>query len=56
MTPPVVVKIGGTSIEDPVTAPAMVAALAAWHARETALGSGLVLVHGGGKAVDRLLD
>jgi acetylglutamate kinase len=56
MTPPVVVKVGGTSIEDPVTAPAMVAALASWHAREAARGSGIVLVHGGGRAVDRLLE
>lgn len=51
-TTPLVVKIGGDAIDAP-TLPALCAALAALH---NALPAGLILVHGGGKAVDRQLE
>lgn len=50
---PIVIKIGGTTLEDRRSAPALwhsIAALGKSHA------GGVVLVHGGGKAVDRHLD
>jgi len=46
---PLVIKIGGTALEERSTAPALWAAVAALHASRP---SGVVLVHGGGKAVD----
>jgi acetylglutamate kinase len=48
---PIVIKIGGVALEDQRQSPALWRALLALHAR-----SPVVLVHGGGKAVDRLLD
>lgn len=53
MTAPVVVKIGGAGIDDPTAAPALWSALAEAH---RALDGQLVLVHGGGRAVDRHLQ
>lgn len=52
MTGPLVVKIGGATVEDAATAPALFDALAKVAARE----GGMVLVHGGGRAVDRLIE
>ncbi len=49
---PLVVKVGGDAIDAPEF-PELCAALAALHAT---LPAGLILVHGGGKAVDRHLD
>lgn len=49
---PVVVKVGGTMIEDSTTAPALWAAIAAMHRSGP---SGVVVVHGGGASVDRRL-
>ncbi len=49
---PLVIKAGGTTIEDPATAPALFDALASLSHQP----GGLVFVHGGGKAVDRHLD
>lgn len=48
---PIVIKIGGTTLEANAAADALWVALAAQHRR----GPGIILVHGGGKAVDRLL-
>jgi acetylglutamate kinase len=48
---PTVIKIGGTTLEDPKTSPQLWDALAA-----LAKTRPLIVVHGGGKAVDRLLD
>jgi acetylglutamate kinase len=48
---PVVIKIGGTTLEDPATSPKLWNAIAA-----LAQTRPVVVVHGGGKAVDRLLD
>jgi acetylglutamate kinase len=47
---PIVIKIGGVALEQQRAAPALWRALLALHAK-----SGVVLVHGGGKAVDGLL-
>lgn len=52
MPQPLVIKAGGTTIEDLATAPALFDALA----RLSHQPGGLVFVHGGGKAVDRHLD
>jgi acetylglutamate kinase len=51
MTRPTVVKIGGATLEDPRTSPQLWDALAALSRTRP-----VVVVHGGGKAVDRLLD
>jgi acetylglutamate kinase len=48
---PTVVKIGGTTLEDPKTSTQLWDALAALAQQQP-----LIVVHGGGKAVDRLLD
>ncbi|CAG0982465.1 acetylglutamate kinase [Phycisphaerales bacterium] len=53
MSGPIVIKIGGTTLEDRASAPALWRALASLHASHA---GGVVLVHGGGKAVDRHLD
>ena len=50
-----VVKIGGAAIDAGASADGLWAALARWHASLAALGGGLVVVHGGGAAVDRHL-
>ena len=50
---PVVIKVGGTMVEDLSTAPALWKSIAELHASNA---SGVVLLHGGGKAVDRHLD
>ncbi|MCB9841615.1 MAG: acetylglutamate kinase [Phycisphaeraceae bacterium] len=49
---PLIVKLGGDAIDAP-TLPNLCTALAELHA---ALPAGIVIVHGGGKAVDRQLD
>jgi acetylglutamate kinase len=51
--PPLVIKIGGVALEDQTTAPRVWEAIAQLH--RTRAG-GVVLVHGGGKAVDRHLE
>ena len=51
MSGPVVVKIGGTTLEDPATSPRLWDAVAALARQRH-----VVVVHGGGKAVDRLLE
>ncbi len=50
-----VVKVGGAAIDAGPAATALWSALAARHAALRARGGGLVLVHGGGAAVDRRL-
>ena len=50
---PLVVKIGGATLEAQREHPTLWRALLAMHERHA---GGVVLVHGGGKAVDRLLD
>lgn len=50
---PIVIKVGGTMVEDAATAPGLWKAVAELHQRHAA---GVVVVHGGGKAVDRHLD
>jgi acetylglutamate kinase len=50
---PIVVKIGGTTLEDPKTSPQLWDAIAALSKSRP---EGVIVVHGGGKAVDRLLD
>ncbi len=52
MNGPLVVKIGGTTLEAQASTPELWSALVALARRQP---GGLVLVHGGGKAVDRLL-
>lgn len=52
MAGPVVVKAGGTTLEDPATAASVVSAVVAWSRRP----GGVVFVHGGGRAVDRQLE
>ncbi len=49
---PIVVKAGGTTVEDAATAPALFAALVGL----SRMPGGLIFVHGGGKAVDRHLE
>jgi len=53
MTGPIVIKVGGTTLEDQRSAPALWRAIASLHATHP---TGIILVHGGGKAVDRHLD
>jgi acetylglutamate kinase len=53
MTGPVVIKIGGTTLEDPKTSPRLWDAIGAIS---NSRPDGVIIVHGGGKAVDRLLD
>jgi acetylglutamate kinase len=53
MTPPVVIKVGGAAAEDEHSAPALWDTVAALHGSDS---GGVVLVHGGGKAVDRHLE
>ncbi|MHC4809237.1 MAG: acetylglutamate kinase [Planctomycetota bacterium] len=50
-----VVKIGGAAIDAGDAAAPLWSALARWHRSLTARGGGLVIVHGGGAAVDRHL-
>ncbi|MCK6477631.1 MAG: acetylglutamate kinase [Phycisphaerales bacterium] len=50
---PVVVKVGGTMVEDDKTAPALWETVAGLHRSRP---GGVIVVHGGGKAVDRHLD
>ncbi len=52
-TGPIVVKIGGTALEDQASSPILWKAIAELHRTHP---TGLVLVHGGGKAADRHLD
>jgi acetylglutamate kinase len=49
----IVVKVGGTTLEDRATARVLFGAISALH---RAHAPGVVLVHGGGKAVDQHLD
>ncbi len=51
--PPLIIKIGGAALENEVTAPSVWKAIAQIH---TARAGGVVLVHGGGQAVDRHLE
>jgi acetylglutamate kinase len=53
MTGPIVIKIGGTTLEDPKTSPLLWDAIASLAQSRA---EGVIVVHGGGKAVDRLLD
>jgi acetylglutamate kinase len=53
VTGPLVIKIGGATLEDPKTSPALWDAIAALAKSRK---EGVIVVHGGGKAVDRLLD
>ena len=53
MHPPLIIKIGGTALENEATAPSVWQAISQIHA---ARAGGVVLVHGGGKAVDRHLE
>lgn len=54
---PVIVKIGGVALERQAESPEMWHALLTLHrTRLSAEKGGVVLVHGGGKAVDRMLD
>jgi acetylglutamate kinase len=53
VTGPIVVKIGGTTLEDPKTSPLLWDAIAALAKSRR---EGVIVVHGGGKAVDRLLE
>lgn len=55
---PIVIKIGGATLEAQAQSPTLWRALVDLHDqdRRDHSGGGLVLVHGGGKAVDRLLD
>jgi len=50
---PLVIKIGGAGVDEPAKAQALWLALSEAHA---ALGGKLILVHGGGRAVDQHLD
>lgn len=50
---PLVIKVGGTTLEDQRSAPALWKAVATLHVSHP---GGVVLVHGGGKAVDKHLD
>ncbi len=55
---PIVIKIGGATLEAQAQSPALWRALVELHYKDRRehSGGGLVIVHGGGKAVDRLLD
>ncbi|HLO39967.1 MAG TPA: acetylglutamate kinase [Phycisphaerales bacterium] len=52
-TGPIVIKVGGTMVEDAATAPGLWKAVSQLHVQHP---GGVVVVHGGGKAVDRHLD
>ncbi|MBN8644286.1 MAG: acetylglutamate kinase [Planctomycetes bacterium] len=55
-TGPIVIKLGGTGVESPVSTPALWRAVIDLHASERRRGAtGVILVHGGGKAVDAAL-
>lgn len=49
---PLVVKLGGAALEEPASSPVLWETLCAMHRRHT---GGVVLVHGGARAVDRRL-
>ena len=53
---PLVIKLGGAAIDRARDMPELWRALGALHEAEVAQGSGVAIVHGGGAAVDRLLD
>ncbi|MBI1189969.1 MAG: acetylglutamate kinase [Tepidisphaera sp.] len=53
MTRPLVLKVGGTTLEDRAPGDALWRTIGALHAGHA---GGVVLVHGGGKAVDKHLD
>jgi len=54
---PLIVKIGGVALETQAESPEMWTALLSLHRDRLASGKGgVLLVHGGGKAVDRMLD
>lgn len=56
-TGPVIIKIGGVTLERQAESPQLWSALLELHRARLASGQGgVVLVHGGGKAVDRMLD
>jgi acetylglutamate kinase len=54
MTGPIVVKIGGSVLDEMSSMPALWTSLATAHAARTS-GHGLIIVHGGGRAVDEQL-
>lgn len=53
---PIVIKVGGALLDDPQAVPALIDAVVAAHQRALAQAPGVVIVHGGGKAVDRQLE
>lgn len=53
---PLVIKLGGAAIDRARSMPNLWTGLVALHKAEVARGSGIAIVHGGGAAVDRLLD
>lgn len=53
MTGPIVIKLGGLSVEDPKRSRALLSAIAALHRSDD---GGVVIVHGGGKAITRQLE
>lgn len=54
---PVIIKIGGVALERQAESASLWSAIVAMHRARVAAGhGGVVLVHGGGKAVDRTLD
>lgn len=52
-TPPLIIKIGGAGVDDPAAAPDLWRALAEAH---SILHGHLILIHGGGRAVDQQLQ
>lgn len=50
---PLVIKLGGMAVDDPAQAEGLLRAVVELHGREP---GGVVLVHGGGKAVDRRME
>lgn len=52
-TGPIVAKVGGTTLEDAASSPALWRALMQLHDAHV---GGVVILHGGGKAVDRQMD
>jgi acetylglutamate kinase len=53
---PILVKLGGAAIDQANDHPELFQAICDLHRRAQVDGSGVVLVHGGGKAVDRQLE
>lgn len=53
---PLVIKLGGAAIERAADFPQLFQAIAALHQSEIKRGGGVVLVHGGGAAVDKRLE